>query len=151
MKEQPTIIRFVRRIKKWFVIASCIAIPAIMVCVVFAFAGYIGFWIVTPVLLVVYLALYGWYALHVSMGTVIGMEAVGDVVHIKTRRGTFTYDAKKGCVAVREKRHRFIATFRTQTSQDSFTFYRRAPFSKPYETAFTDEDLALFWHGEGEM
>lgn len=147
MREQPTVVRYVRTMKKWMVILSCIAIPAIMICAVFAFMGYIGFWIVTPVALVVYLVIYGWYALHVSMGTAIGLEVTPEVVHVKTKRGTYTYDVRSGCVAVREKRHAVVATFCTQTSQDSFIFYRRAPFSKPYETAFTENDIASFWHG----
>ena len=148
MKELPAVVRYVRLMKKWFVILSCFAIPAIMVCAVFAFAGYIGFWFVTPAVLIAYLAVYAWYALHVSMGTVIGLEVTGDAIHVKTKRGTYTYDVKTGCVGVRRKRYRLIATFRTQTSQDSFTFYIRAPFSKPYEGAFTEQDLAPFWNGE---
>lgn len=148
MKEQPAVVRYVRLMKKCFVILSCIVIPAIMVCAVFAFAGYIGFWIVTPAVLIVYLAVYAWYALHVSIGTVIGLEVTSEVIHVKTKRGTYTYDVKTGCAGVRRKKHRLIATFRTQTSQDSFTFYLRAPFSKPYEEAFTERDLVPFWNGE---
>ena len=148
MKEQPAIVRYVRQVKKWFVVLSCIAIPVIMVCAVFAFLGYIGFWIVTPAVLIAYLAVYGWYALHVSMGTVIGLEVTDEVVHVKTKRKIFTYDAKRGCIAVRRKKRCVVATFRTQDSQDCFVFYTRAPFSKPYEGAFTEEDIALFWHEE---
>ena len=80
MREQPTVLRYVRSMKRAMVIFSFFAIPAIMVCAVFAFLGYIGFWIVTPVALVAYLALYGWYALRVSMGTVIGTEVTDTVV-----------------------------------------------------------------------
>ena len=146
MIEQPVVIRFVKTVKKFFVIFSCFAIPGIMVCAVYAFLRYIGFWIVTPVALVAYLALYGWYALRVSMGTVIGTEVTDTVVHVKTKRAVYTYDVKSGCIAVRQKKNCWIATFRTQTSQDSFIFYRRAPFSRPYETAFTQEDIDAFWH-----
>lgn len=146
MKEQPFVIRYVRAMKRCILLLSCIAIPAIMVCAVFAFLGYIGFWIVTPVALVAYLALYGWYALRVSMGTVIGTEVTDTVVHVKTKCTVYTYDVKSGCIAVRQKKNCWIATFRTQTSQDSFIFYRRAPFSRPYETAFTQEDIDAFWH-----
>ena len=146
MKEQPFVIRYVRAMKRCILLLSCIAIPAIMVCAVFAFLGYIGFWIVTPVALVAYLALYGWYALRVSMGTVIGTEVTDTVVHVKTKRAVYTYDVKSGCIAVRQKKNCWIATFRTQTSQDSFIFYRRAPFSRPYETAFMQEDIDAFWH-----
>ena len=96
MREQPTVVRYVRTMKKWMVILSCIAIPAIMICAVFAFMGYIGFWIVTPVALVVNLDIYGWYALHVSMGTAIGLEVTPEVVHVKTKRGTYTYDVRSG-------------------------------------------------------
>ena len=81
MREQPTVIRYVRTMKKWMVILSCIAIPAIMICAVFAFMGYIGFWIVTPVALVVYLVIYGWYALHVSMGTSFTSKQSAEHIH----------------------------------------------------------------------
>ena len=148
MKEQPVVLRYVRAMKKAMVLVSCIAIPAIMICAVFAFLGYIGFWIVTPAVLIVYFALYGWYALRVSMGTVIGTEVTDTVVHVKTKRAVYTYDVNAGCVAVRQKKNCWVATFRTQTSQDSFIFYRRAPFSRPYETAFTQADIDAFWHGE---
>ena len=103
MKEQPAVVRYVRLMKKWVVILSCLVIPAIMVCAVFAFAGYIGFWIVTPAVLIVYLAVYAWYALHVSMGTVIGLEVTSEVIHVKTKRGTYTYDVKTGCAGVPRK------------------------------------------------
>ncbi len=151
MREQPYIIRFVRSMKKCIVAFSCIAIPVIMACAVFAFAGYIGFWIVTPVLLIAYLVLYGVYALRVSMGTAIGMEVTPEVVHIKTKRGVFTYDVRKGCVDVRRKKHAWVATFRTQNSQDRYTFYERAPFSKPYETSFTQKDIDAFWRGDESL
>lgn len=144
MKEQPVVIRFVKTVKKIFVIFSCFAIPVIMVCAVFAFLGYIGFWIVTPLVLIAYLAVYCWYAMHISMGTVIGIEVTDQVVHVKTRRGLYTYDAERGCTAVCRKRHAWLVTFCTQTTKDKFIFYSRVPFAKPYETAFTQEDIDLF-------
>ena len=150
MKEQPVILRYVRFVKKLFVALSCVVIPALMVCGVFAFIGYVGFWIVTPVLLVAYLAVYGWYALRVSMGTAVGTEITKEVVHIKTKRGIYTYDVRTGCVAIRETSRGWVATFRTQTSQESYIFYRRPPLSKPYETAFTAADIDAFWHGGAE-
>ena len=96
MREQPTVLRYVRSMKKAMVIFSVFAIPAIMVCAVFAFLNYIGFWIVTPVAVIAYLAVYAVYALRVSMGTVIGLEVTNDVVHVKTKRAVYTYDVKSG-------------------------------------------------------
>ncbi len=145
MKQPPSILRYVDVVRKCFIALSCIVLPGIMVCAVFAFAGDLAFRIVTPVLLIAYLVVYGWYALRVSMGTVIGLETTEDVVHVRTKRRTFTYDVRAGCVRVRETKHAYIVSFRTQTAQDSFLFYRRAPFSKPYETAFTAEDIARFY------
>ena len=146
MREQPTVLRYVRSMKKAMVIFSFFAIPAIMVCAVFAFLNYIGFWIVTPVAVIAYLAVYAVYALRVSMGTVIGLEVTNDVVHVKTKRAVYTYDVRSGCVGVRKKKHGWVATFRTQDAQDCFTFYSRAPFAKPYETAFTQADIDSFWN-----
>lgn len=145
MKEKPCVVRYVRLVKKLFIAVSCIFLPAIMVCLVFAFSGAMAFWIITPALLVAYLVLYGFYAMRVSMGTAVGIEVTGEVVHVKTPRKTFTYDVKRGCVAVSVKSNRYVCTFQTIDSRDSFLFYRRPPFSKPYEQAFTDEEIASFY------
>lgn len=91
-----------------------------------------------------WLVAYGTYAMRVSMGTVIGLETTGKVVHLYTRRKTFTYDARMGCVAVKVKSNRYICTFETQDSRDKFTFYRRAPFSGFTETQFTEDDILSF-------
>lgn len=144
MIEQPVVIRFVKTVKKFFVIFSCFAIPGIMVCAVYAFLRYIGFWIVTPLILIAYLAFYCWYALHISMGTVIGIEVTNQVVHVKTKRGIYTYDVERGCTAVRKKRNAWVVTFCTQDTKDKFTFYSRVPFAKPYETVFTQEQIDSF-------
>ena len=139
--EKEIVANYVRRIKKLFVIFSCVMIPAIMVCLIFAFGGSIAFCIIAPVLIVVYLILYGVYALYVSMGLVVGYEVTDLVVHIKTKRKTFTYDARMGCVAIKVKKGKFVGTFRTQDSEDKFVFLRRVPFTKRYEVAFTEDDM----------
>lgn len=141
MNERPAIVKFVKIIKRLFVAFSIIAIPLIMASLVLAFAGYLVFQIVAPIAIVLYFVLYGAYALNISMGTVVGMEVTEQVVHIKTKRKTYTYDAKTGCVDLKITKRKFVATFRTQDSQDKFTFYRRVPFGKYYDEQFTLEEM----------
>ncbi len=150
IRKPPALTAYVRRMKKIFVIFSCFAIPALMVCGVFAFLGYVGFWFVLPAALIVYLALYAFYAMYVSMGTVLSVEVTEQVVHVVTKRKTFTYDAGS-CVAVRAKSGRYVATFRGNDSQDSFIFYTRVPFTGRYEGAFTKEDLRAFYPAIDEV
>lgn len=139
------LLKFVKLARKLFIILSCVALPALMVCLVFAFSGAMAFYIITPVLFVAYLVLYGVYAMCFSMGVVIGLEVTDKVVHLKTKRKTFTYDVRMGCVEMKVHRNRFVGTFQTQDSRDKFTFYRRLPFGKYYEEQFTVQDIAAFY------
>lgn len=128
-----------------FVIFSCVALPALMVCLIFAFSGYAAFWFIAPAVFVVYLVVYGVYALVISMGTVIGLETTDKVVYIKTKRKTYTYDVKRGCKKVKATRRKFVCTFETQDSRDKFTFLRKVLFAKSYEDQFTAEEIAAFY------
>ena len=139
--EKPTVANYVRLIKKLFVIFSCVMIPAIMVCLVFAFGGVFAFYFIAPVLILAYLIVYGLYAIRISMSVVIGLEVTDQVIHLKTKRKTFTYDAKTGCVAMKAKKGKFIGTFRTQDSEDKFIFLRHVPFTKHYDIAFSADEM----------
>lgn len=143
--EKRSIVNFVRLVKKAFVIFSCVMLAAIMVSLTFAFSKVFAFYIIAPALIVAYLVVYGVYALYVSMGLVLGIEVTDQVVHLKTKRKTFTYDVKMGCIAVKVKKNKFVATFRTQDSQDKFTFLRHVPFTKHYEVAFSEDEIRLFY------
>ena len=78
------------------------------------------------------------------LGTVLGIETTDKVVHLHTARKTYTYDVNMGCVSVREYSNRFVAVFETQDSRDSFTFYKRAPFSSFSDGQFSSDDIARF-------
>ncbi len=145
IRKPPTLETYVKRMKKAFVIFSCFAIPAIMVCAVFAFLGYIGFWFVLPAVVIVYLVIYGYYAMYVSMGTVIALEVTEQSVHLTTKRKIFTYDTQGGCIDVKAKNGRYVATFRGHGSEDRFIFYTHVPFTKRYEEAFVKADLRAFY------
>lgn len=134
-----------------FVIFSCVALPALMVCLIFAFSGYAAFWFIAPAVFVVYLAVYGVYALVISMGTVIGFETTDKVVYVKTKRKTYTYDVKRGCKKVKATRRKFVCTFETQDSSDKFTFLRKVLFTKSYEDQFTAEEIATFYPAIEDM
>lgn len=143
--EKSSVANYVRLVKKIFVIFSCVMIPAIMVFLILAFNRFVAFYVLAPVAIVAYLAVYAVYALRVSMGIVIAVEKTDLVVHIRTKRKTFTYDANMGCVALKEKNGKFIGTFRTQDSEDKFIFLKHVPFTRRYETAFTREEMRLLF------
>ena len=148
MKEE--IVRYVALIKNLFVAFSAVVLPAIMVCLVFAFSRAAAFYIITPVLALFYFVVYGVYALYVSMGTVTGMQISGDTVTLVTRRKRFSYDAESGCVEVKTYPRKFVATFETENSRDKFIFYRRAPFSSNYQEQFTLAEMRLVFPGAQE-
>lgn len=79
------------------------------------------------------------------MGTVLGVQFMGDSLRLVTKRKTFLYDAKEGCISVKEKKNKFIAVFRTADSQDSFIFYRRVLFTPYHEEQFTADDMKLIY------
>lgn len=137
--------RYVALVKKLFIVFSVVMIFFIMNALVFAFSGYLVFKILAPAAIVLYFTVYGLYALRVQMGTAIGIEVTNEVVHVKTKRKTFTYDVRCGCKSVKVKKNRFICIFETQDSRDSFIFYRKVPFAKAYEEGFTEEDIARFY------
>ncbi len=145
MREKADIVRFVKIVKRLFFVFSIVAIFAEMILLVFSFMNYLGCIIAACVLGVGYLALYGVYALRVSMGTVIGIDVTDKVVHVKTKRKTWTYDVKRGCVGMKVKRNKFVATFQTQDSRDSFIFYRRVWFSPHGEEQFTADEIRMFY------
>ncbi len=143
--EKAGVVKYVRIMKKLFVIFSVIAVPAIMVCFVFMFSRYAAFYFISPALIVFYLIVYGLYAMRVSMGAVLEVHVTKEVVHIRTKRKTFTYDAQNGCVDMKVYKNKFVGTFQTQNSRDKFTFYRRVLFSKYSEEQFTERDIEHFY------
>ncbi len=145
MHEKAGILKYVKIVKKIFLAVSFVCLPAAMVLLVFACMGNIVCIVLAAVLILGYLVLYGTYALRVSMGTVIGIDVHEKTVNLRTKRKTWTYDRRRGCVAMRVKKNKFIATFQTQDSRDSFIFYRRVLFSKYSEEQFTADEMRLFY------
>lgn len=145
MIEKSGVIKYVGIVKKIFVAFSIVVLPAFMVFLVLAVNGATGFMIVAPIVLVVYLAVYAVYALKFSMGLAVGYQTTNEVVHIKTKRKVYTYDVKAGCTAVKATPRKFVCTFETQDSRDTFVFLRRAPFSPYSEEQFTADDLRKFF------
>lgn len=146
---KPAVLKYVKFWKKTFVVFSCIALPALMISLILA-QNFIGFWFVSAGVAVVYLTVYGFYALNISMGTAIGFETTDKVVHVMTKRKTYTYDRNRGCKKVKTTKRKFICTFETQDSRDKFTFPRKVMFAKSYEEQFTLEEIATFYPAVGE-
>lgn len=137
------VVRYTKAVKKLFVIWSVFAIPAIMICLFFAFMGYAAFWFISPAAIVVYLFVYGVYALKVSLSVALGVQTTKEVVHIYTKRKTFTYDIRMGCVEMKKLKNKYVGVFQTQDSREKFVFYRRAPFGKYSEEQFTEAEIDL--------
>lgn len=141
--------RFVRITSRLFIALSAIVLPALMI--IFALAvnlsgtGRIIYAVVGVVMAIVYFVIYGFYAMTVSMGTVIGIEYTEMVVHLTTKRKVFTYDVKMGCVNVKRKGKRYICTFRAQNAQDKFVFWTKAPFTRFSDEQFTENDIRTFY------
>ena len=146
---KPDLVKYVRIVKQLFVVFSVIAIPAFMVCLVFAFEKMPVFYYLTPAIGVGYFVVYGLYTMKISMGLVLGIEVTEQVVHVKTKRKTFTYDVKEGCVAVKVTNKKFICTFRTQNSEDKFVFCRHLPFKQWSAEQFTENDIRAFYPALG--
>ena len=145
------IVKYVKIIKRLYVIFTIIILLAVMISAVFAFNKFAAFYIITPVLIVLWLTVYGLYALRVSMGTVLGVEVTKEFIYLKTKRKTYTYDREKGCEEIKYKGNKFIGTFVTERSRDKFVFYRRVLFSKYQDEQFTVEDIAAFYPKVREM
>ena len=143
--DKPAVLKYVKFCKKLFILFSCVAIPVTMICLIFAVTGYAAFWFITPAIAIVYLTVYALYALYVSMGTVIGFETTDKVVHVRTKRRTYTYDVKRGCKKVKTTKRKFVCTFETQDSRDKFIFYRKVLFARSYEDQFTLEEISSFY------
>ena len=83
--------------------------------------------------------------MRVSMGTVTEIAFGEKVVYVKTLRKIYTYSLNGGCVEVKVLSDRFIATFETQDSRDSYIFYRKVPFSSGRDEQFTMAEIAAFY------
>ena len=102
------ILRYVNTVKKLFVAFSVVVLGAFMVSAVFAFNKFFAFYFIAPALLLLWLVVYGLYAMRVSLGTVIGIEITKQVVHLKTKRKTYTYDVQNGCENIQVKGNKFV-------------------------------------------
>ncbi len=144
-------VKFVKLMRILFLLLTIVIVPVVMIltalacnvkgvpCVILS--------VIVAALVVFWLTVYGFYAMRVSMGTVLGTEITDKVVHLHTKRKIFTYDVKMGCVAVKVRGNRYVCTFETQDSRDKFTFYRHAPFSKFSDRQFSEDDIAAFCPG----
>lgn len=143
------IVRYVKICKKIFQIFSLVAIPALMVFLVFALnaegmaktlficlaAGTAALWFIA----------YGFYAMRISLGAVTEVSYNDKVVYLKTPRKTYTYDVLESCVDMKVYKNKFVGTFETQNSRDKFIFYRKTLFSRLGEGCFTANDLRPFY------
>lgn len=144
---KPALVRYVKAMKKLFIAFSAITLPAIMILMVFAFnevEGTLFIWI-TLAVAILYFVVYGIYSMRVSMGTVTEVAYGERVVYIKTPRKIYTYSLNGGCVDVKVYADKFVATFETQDSRDSYILYRKVPFSSMREEQFTVEEIARFY------
>lgn len=139
------ILKYVNIMKKLFIVFSVVVLTAFMISAVFAFNKFFAFYFIAPALLLLWLVAYGFYQMRVNMGTVIGVEVTDEVVHLKTKRGTYTYDRENGCENIKVAGNRFVGTFSNERSRDKFIFYRRVLFSKYRDEQFTAEDIAQFY------
>ena len=113
MKE--AILRYVKFMKR-LTLSVCIPLLVLlMVSLIFSFLRVIGFMIIGGASLVALFAVYGWYQISFSMGTVIRMEVTEEVVYIYTNRKTFTYDAVGGCIGVKETAKNIFARLQRTT------------------------------------
>ena len=144
------VLKYVGIVRKLYIAFTAVVFVLLMVSLVYAFHRIYAFYIITPALFLLWIVVYALYALRVSMGTAVGIEVTDEVVHIKTRRKTYTYDRERGCEKVAVKKNKFVAYFSNETSRDSFIFYRRVLFSKYREEQFTVEDIAKFYPRIGE-
>ena len=142
-------VKYVTVMKRLLVAFDAVGIPAFMVLLIFAFQLHPYYAIGAAAVGVSLLAVYGAYAMRVSMGVVLEAEVTLEVIHLKTRRKTFTYDAQRGCVAMKRYKNRYVGTFRTQDSEDKFTFYRYAPFTGYKEEVFTEEEIRAIYPAFG--
>lgn len=147
--------KFVKRATKLFIALSVVALPALMVILALAVntrgAPQVIYSVSGAGIALIYFVIYGLYAMKVSMGTVICLETTNQVVHLTTKRKVFTYDVKMGCVRVRKKGAKYLCTFRTQDSEDTFIFWTHAPFSKYIDEQFQEEDIRKFCPKYDEM
>lgn len=142
MKE--SIFRYVKAVGKITLVLRIALILFSLVALVLAFSGYIGYMILAGASIVAYIVIYVVYAMKISMDIVLEANTTKEVVHIRVKRKIFTYDAVTGCIGVKEYAKKYVCTFQTQDSVDHFTFYKRAPFAKPYEEGFTERDIRAF-------
>ena len=139
------VVKYVKIIKRLFIAFSIVVLPALMVSLVFAFSKVFAFYFIAPALFLLWVVVYGLYAMYVSMGTVLGVEIAGGTVNLTTKRKTFSYDLDGGCVDIKVRKNSFVGTFRTESSQDKFIFHRRVFFSKYSQEQFTVDDVRRFY------
>ena len=105
------VVKYVKIIKRLFIAFSIVVLPALMVSLVFAFSKVFAFYFIAPALFLLWVVVYGLYAMYVSMGTVLGVEIAGGTVNLKTKRKTFSYDLDGGCVDIKVRKKIFGGTF----------------------------------------
>lgn len=139
------VLKYVKIMKRLWLVFSIVAIPALMVFIVMAINDVNRplFIALAVVLGLAYFILYGFYTVNVTLGAVMQIEVNKKVFYLKTSRKTFTYDLRQGCVGMKVYKNRFVGTFRTQDSEDKFIFYRRVLFSPYSEEQFTPDDIRL--------
>ena len=139
------ILKFVKIIKRLYIAFTVVVLGAFLISTVFAFNQFFAFYFISPALLILWVTVYALYALRVSMGTVIGIEVTKEVVHLKTKRKTYTYDRERGCEKLEVRGNKFVGTFVAEGARDKFMFYRRVLFTKYQDEQFTAEELSAFY------
>ncbi len=139
------ILSYLKKIKTLYIILMVILTAGTLFCLPFATMLYLGYVIIAVVLIALIIVLKIVYSNKVSLGTVFEIRTNGDTLILRTSKQDFMYNLTNGCKKVKVRANKFICTFESGGFEDSFIFYKRAPFSKSDDIQFTSDDIRIFY------
>ncbi len=143
---KPDILKFLKKARIFYMIFSIIGIVLTFFCLLYATRGYIGFILLSVIMVIFCIFMRVVYNIKIAMGVVYEIQIQNTTtLVICTKKEKFSYDLNDSCKDVVVKPNKFICTFSSGGEKDVFTFYKYAPFSRNKDVQFSLEEIRLFY------
>lgn len=140
------ILKFIKRLKKLFLLSEAVIFICAMTLFGFAAAGEHLLFIPFALCVVLFLAVLVLYLSKVKYSIVYEFDYAGDVLNVKVKGASYTY-APCDAVKMQYDDVKIVVFFQKEGSRERFVLLRRIPFDHFRTEQFRLQDVAPFFPG----
>lgn len=141
---KPDIVKYIRKLKKLFLLSGALLIAAALVFVVLGIGVSRPYLIGAALFLAGFVAALALYLSKVKYSLVYELTFSGGVITVQVKGGVYTF-APENVARAKFDGARFILYFDRDGDREKFVFLRRIPFDRFRTEQFREKDIAEFF------